>query len=120
MTQPSTKPQTIEILTPEQVEKELLAGAMLVDIRDERKRNENGRIEGSVHIPHEVLKSAVDPASPLYNTTLEKDKRIILHCSTGGRSPANAEMLICMGYTNLAQLEGGLKGWKESGRKVLD
>lgn len=93
---------------------------MLVDIRDERKRNENGRIEGSVHIPHDVLKSTADPASPLYDATLEKDKRIILHCSTGGRSPANVEMLKSMGYTNIAQLDGGLNGWKESGRKILE
>ncbi|MEX0877455.1 MAG: rhodanese-like domain-containing protein [Candidatus Spechtbacterales bacterium] len=47
----------------------------------------------------------------------DKDKEIIVHCSsaTCQASPSAARKLVEEGYTNVADFEDGLAGWKEAG-----
>ncbi|MDX1607826.1 MAG: rhodanese-like domain-containing protein [Candidatus Spechtbacterales bacterium] len=50
----------------------------------------------------------------------DKDKEIIVHCSSEScqASPGAARKLVEAGYTNVADFEGGLAGWKEAGYKL--
>ena len=55
-----------------------------------------------------------------HQATVEKkefdpEKRIILHCASGGRSALAAKTLTDMGYKNIAHMDGGIKAWKEAG-----
>ena len=108
--------QQIENLTPQQVEKELINGnATLIDIRESEELKENGKIPGSVHAPRGMLEFYADASLPYHRPEFDKNKKIILHCASGGRSALAAATLKQMGYENVAHLDGGIKAWKEAG-----
>lgn len=55
---------------------------------------------------------------PLANVLLEKDKivkdkPVVVHCRSGKRSAQAIKLLEGQGYTNLANLEGGILAWKD-------
>ncbi|MBX3243819.1 MAG: rhodanese-like domain-containing protein [Acidobacteria bacterium] len=108
--------EQIENLTPEQVKEELSSGdVVIIDIRESEELAENGKIAGSVHAPRGMLEFYADETLPYHKPEFDKDKRIILHCASGGRSALAAKTLKDMGYDNVAHLDGGLKAWKEAG-----
>jgi rhodanese-related sulfurtransferase len=112
--------QNIENLSPLQVQEELSSGnATLIDIRESEELSQNGKIEGAVHAPRGMLEFYADPSLPYYKPEFDKEKRIILHCASGGRSALATETLKQMGYKNVAHMDGGLKAWKEAGLKVI-
>jgi len=108
--------QNIENLTADQVAAELdSGGALLVDVREPQER-EAAAIPGSIAAPRGMLEFYADPSLPYHKEEFEADRRIILHCASGGRSALAAATLKEMGYTNVAHLDGGIKAWQEAGR----
>ncbi|HET8626337.1 MAG TPA: rhodanese-like domain-containing protein [Thermomicrobiales bacterium] len=111
--------QRVQNLTPEQVEAELAQGdAVLVDLRESEERAQTGAIPDATHVPRGMLEFYADPASPYHRQEFDPNRRVILHCASGGRSALAAETLQQMGYTNVAHLDGGIRAWQESGRPV--
>lgn len=108
----------IENLSVEQVAKEVEAGAVLVDVRDADERERNGSIPGAIHASRGMLEFYADPALPIHKSELEPDRRVILHCASGGRSALAAMTLKEMGYSDVAHLEGGFTAWKQAGQPV--
>jgi rhodanese-related sulfurtransferase len=108
----------VENLSVEEAARELEAGALLVDLRESEERREHGAIQGAVHMPRGMLEFYADPALPYHRQELEPDRRIILHCASGGRSALGADLLREMGYTNVAHLDGGLTAWKAAGHPI--
>ncbi len=108
----------IENLNVDQVAKEVEAGATLVDVRDAEERWRKGSIPGAIHASRGMLEFYADPALPSHKSELTPDRRVILHCASGGRSALAATTLKQMGYADVAHLEGGFTAWKESGRPV--
>lgn len=107
----------IDLLGPDEVSAEMeQGGTVLVDLRETDERRQNGAIPGAVHAPRGMLEFFADPTSPYHKPELSPDKRVILHCASGGRSALAARTLQEMGYTNVAHLEGGLNAWKEAGK----
>ena len=108
--------QKIENLTADQVNQEVNSGnATLIDIREKEELEQNGKIPKSVHAPRGMLEFYADTSLPYHKPEFDKNKRIILHCASGGRSALAASTLKEMGYENVAHLDGGIKAWKESG-----
>jgi rhodanese-related sulfurtransferase len=108
--------QRVQNLTVEQVATELDQGnAVLVDIREPNER-EQGAIPGSVGAPRGMLAFYADPSSPYHREEFDPNRRIILHCASGGRSALAADTLQQMGYTNVAHLDGGYKAWAAAGQ----
>jgi rhodanese-related sulfurtransferase len=106
----------IQNLSAEDVRAELESGdAVLIDIRESEELVASGSIPGAVHAPRGMLEFYADPTSPYYRAEFDPNRRIILHCASGGRSALAADRLREMGYTNVAHLDGGLKVWKEHG-----
>ena len=87
---------------------------VLVDVRDERERELDGVIPGSVHVSRGMLEFQADPESPVYNPALDPEARIICYCGTGGRSALAAKTLLEMGYREAASLAGGYAAWKQA------
>ena len=109
----------VENLTPEQVAEEIEGGdAMLVDLREPEEREATGVIPGATSAPRGMLEFYADPSLPYHKEGFERDRRIILHCASGGRSALAAKTLQEMGYTNVAHLDGGMKAWQGSGHPV--
>ena len=108
-----------ENLTPDQVERELQdSDTVLIDLREDNERRENGTIPGAVHVTRGMLEFRADPSTPYHNPELRPERRVILHCASGGRSALAADTLKSMGYTNVAHLDGGITAWRESGKPV--
>jgi rhodanese-related sulfurtransferase len=112
--------QQIENLTPQQVQQELSNGNVtLIDIRESEELQQNGKIPGSVHAPRGMLEFYADSSLPYHKPEFDKNKRIILHCASGGRSALAVATLKEMGYENVAHMDGGIKAWKEAGMSVM-
>lgn len=110
--------QRVQNLSVEEAAREVENGALLVDLRESEERSEQGTIAGSVHMPRGMLEFYADSTLPYHREELQPDRRIILHCASGGRSALGADLLQDMGYTNVAHMDGGMRAWKEAGRPV--
>ncbi len=109
----------IENLTPQQVKEEIANGnATLIDIRGSEELKQHGKIPGSVNAPRGLLEFYADPELPYHKPEFDREKRIILHCASGGRSALAAVTLQEMGYKNVAHMDGGIAAWKEAGFTV--
>lgn len=111
--------QRVENLSVDQVAAELADGhALLVDIREPSESAQSGAIPGSIAAPRGMLEFWADPRSPYHRSEFGPQRRVILHCASGGRSALAADTLQQMGYTNVAHLDGGIKAWAEAGQHV--
>ena len=63
-----------------------------------------------------MLEFYADASLPYHKEEFDPQRRIILHCASGGRSALAAATLQEMGYGNVAHLDGGLKAWQEAGQ----
>jgi rhodanese-related sulfurtransferase len=91
---------------------------IIVDIRDPREIQREGRIPGSFHAPRGMLEFWVDPDSPYHKPVFAEDKTFILHCASGWRSLLATELLQRMGMKPVFNLKGGFGAWKEAGGPV--
>ncbi len=86
-------------------------GVTVVDVR-EPDEYEAGHIPGAKPLPRGMLEYKAADELP------DKDARIVVHCALGGRGALAAKSLKEMGYTNVANMEGGMSDWRERGYEV--
>ena len=92
----------------------------LIDIRDIRELENDGRIENSRHIPRGMLEFWLDPDSIYFKDgKLDMDKEMVLFCAGGLRSALAAKSLQEMGYKIVSHIEGGFTSMKVSGFKIV-
>ena len=106
---------SIQKLSPAEAREKIRSGDVLVlDVRDAAEVQQSGKIKGALNVSRGLLEFRADPDSPYYNPALQKDKTILLHCASGGRSALAAKTLQDMGYTSVFNI-GGFKELTESG-----
>ncbi|MDA0221733.1 MAG: rhodanese-like domain-containing protein [Rhodobacterales bacterium] len=91
---------------------------MLVDIRDIRELDRDGRIPGAFHAPRGMLEFWVDPQSPYHKPALSTGKKMIFFCASAWRSALTVKTLQDMGVTNIFDLEGGFTAWRAAGGPI--
>lgn len=91
---------------------------LIVDIRDIRELEREGRIPDSFHAPRGMLEFWADPESPYHHEQLASDKKLVLHCAKGWRSALGTKTLQDMGMENVCHFDGGFEAWKEKGGPV--
>ncbi len=91
---------------------------VIVDIRDIREVQREGRIPGSYHAPRGMLEFWVDPASPYHKPIFAEDKRFIIHCASGWRSLLATQVLTRMGLSPVYNMTGGFGAWIDAGGPV--
>ncbi|MBO3746804.1 rhodanese-like domain-containing protein [Streptosporangiaceae bacterium NEAU-GS5] len=96
-----------------------LGPVTLVDIREADEVWRDGAIPGAVQAARGMLEFWADPTCPYHREEFDPGAKIILYCSSGGRSALAAQTLQELGYLDVAHLEGGLNAWKEHGRPVM-
>jgi rhodanese-related sulfurtransferase len=102
-------------LSPAEAKEKIRAGdALVVDVRDPTEVQQTGKVKGAVNVPRGMLEFRADPESPYHNPAFQKDKTILLHCASGGRSALSAKTLQDMGYTAVYNI-GGFKDLAEAG-----
>ncbi len=91
----------------------------LVDIRDIRELDKEGRIQNSAHIPRGMLEFWMDPQSVYFKSgKIDMEKEIVLFCAGGLRSALATKSLKDMGYKNVSHIEGGFSSMKNKGFDV--
>ena len=89
---------------------------VIVDIRDVRELQREGRIPGSVHAPRGMLEFWVDPESPYHKPVFAEDKTFVIHCASGWRSALATLAAQEMGLEPVSHISGGFSTWKKAGK----
>jgi rhodanese-related sulfurtransferase len=104
----------VKSLTPQEAFDEATSGrAVLLDVREPVEWEQH--IEGALQIPRGLLEFQADPTSPRYNAGLDPTRPVIVYCRSGVRAVLAALTLQTLGYTHVANLEGGFSAWQEAG-----
>jgi len=93
-------------------------GVVIVDIRDVRELQRDGKIPGAFHCPRGMLEFWIDPASPYHKDVFAQEKKFVFHCASGWRSALATEVAQRMGLNPVAHIESGFSGWKKAGGPV--
>ena len=92
----------------------------LIDIRDIRELEKEGRIENSNHIPRGMLEFWLDPDSPYFRDgKIDMKKEMVVFCAGGLRSALAAKTLKDMGFEKVSHIDGGFGKLKESKFKII-
>ena len=94
------------------------AGVVLVDIRDPRELQREGKVPGAFHAPRGMLEFWIDPTSPYYKETFGQDKKYVFFCAGGMRSVLATKVAQDMGLQPVAHIIGGFGAWKAAGGPV--
>ena len=91
----------------------------LIDIRDIRELERDGRVENSNHIPRGMLEFWLDPDSPYFKDgKLDMNKEMVLFCAGGMRSALAAKTLKDMGFEKVSHIDGGFGAIRNSKFKI--
>ena len=93
---------------PQEAQNRIRAGAMLLDVRRQDEFDE-ARIPGSTLIVLDELQTRL--------AELPRDRQIIVHCKSGGRSARAAAWLNSNGL-DAVNMQGGIDEWKQLGLEV--
>jgi rhodanese-related sulfurtransferase len=109
----------IDRVSPADAASEMADGALLVDIRSESQRAQDGAIPGAIYHPRNVLEWRMDPASGASDPAVGGvGRRVIVVCNEGYQSSLAAATLREIGFTRAADLAGGFQAWRGAGLPV--
>jgi len=84
--------QLIDVRTPEETSYGVIEGAKLMDFYNPNFVN---NVKG-----------------------LDKDKPVIVYCAVGGRSASASQKLKQLGFKEIYDLKGGIRGWQQGGNPL--
>ncbi|MGY3651619.1 rhodanese-related sulfurtransferase [Bradyrhizobium sp. LM4.3] len=91
---------------------------VIVDIRDPREIERDGRIPGAFACTRGMLEFWIDPQSPYAKPVFQEDKKFVFHCAGGLRSALAAKTAQDMGLKPVAHIAGGYAAWRDAGGPV--
>jgi rhodanese-related sulfurtransferase len=91
---------------------------VIVDIRDPREIERDGRIPGAFPCTRGMLEFWIDPQSPYAKPIFQEDKKFVFHCAGGLRSALAAKTAKDMGLKPVAHMGGGFAAWRDAGGPV--
>jgi len=80
----------------------------LVDVREDSEWAK-GHLPNAIHLGKGVIERDIEAKVP------DKNAELVLYCGGGFRSALAADNLQKMGYKNVLSMDGGWRGWNESG-----
>lgn len=116
----AAKSETNAVSPKQAFDKQQAGTAVLIDIRDIRELEREGRIDGAFHAPRGMLEFWVDPQSPYHKDIFAQSRDLILFCASSWRSALAAKTLQDMGMTNIYDMDGGFTAWKAAGLALTD
>lgn len=84
----------------------------LIDVREDHEHAVD-RLPSALHLGRGIIERDIEARFPDPNTD------IVLYCGGGYRSALAAESLQRMGYTKVASMAGGVRGWREAGLSLV-
>ena len=104
-------PNTLELVSVEQLDGLLERGAELIDVREKDERD-SGYIAGSRNIPYRLL--------ALGAADLPRDRPIVTICESGPRAAIAASILSARGFDAHPVVNGGIDSWAASGKPTVE
>ena len=104
-------PETLALVTIDELDGLLAEGADLIDVREKDERD-SGYIAGSRNIPYRLL--------ALGESDLPRDRPIVTICETGPRAAIAASILAARGFDAHPVVNGGVESWAASGRPTVE
>ncbi len=107
----------INVLSPQDAKRIIDQGGVLViDVRESWEIARTGTIPGARNITRGELEIKADTELPRRDPALQnRSQKIILTCGAGGKATLCAKALQEMGFTDVWIIDGGCRGWQESG-----
>ena len=107
-------------LLPEEAAARVAAGALLVDIRPEVYRADEGAVPGALVIERNVLEWRLDPQSDArLPQATGHDVEVIVLCNEGYTSSVAADSLRELGLVRSGDVIGGYRAWAAAGLPVV-
>ncbi|MGD2042337.1 MAG: rhodanese-like domain-containing protein [Acidimicrobiia bacterium] len=103
----------LDRVRPEDLDTVRAEGALLVDIRTEANRREDGAMPGAVVIDRIVLEWRLAPSSEARAFDLEPGQKVIVFCNEGYHSSLAAAILLDIGVEGATDLVGGYRAWRD-------
>ncbi len=91
---------------------------VMVDLRDPRELEREGKMPGAFHCPRGMLEFWIDPESPYHKAIFAEDKQFVFFCGGGWRSALATKAAQEMGLKPVAHIDGGFTAWKKAGAPV--
>ncbi|HUG32727.1 MAG TPA: rhodanese-like domain-containing protein [Acidimicrobiia bacterium] len=104
-------------VSPEDLDLAIRQGALLVDIRPEPNRGEEGEMPGAIVIDRGVLEWRLAPSSDAKTVEVEPGQQVILFCNDGYQSSLAAATLLDLGVDGATDLVGGYRAWQRLRRE---
>jgi rhodanese-related sulfurtransferase len=92
--------------------------SVLVDLRDPRELEREGRIPGAKHVTRGMLEFWIDPESPYHKPFFASGKTFVFFCASGWRSALATKTAQDMGLSPVKHIIGGFTAWKSAGLPV--
>ena len=83
---------------------------VFLDVREPNEWN-MAHIPGAVLVPLADVEEKVESAVP-------RDSKVVVYCASGNRSALAADTMQQMGYSDVASMAGGIRGWADAGGEV--
>ena len=106
----------VQDITPTQLNSDINAGKniVLLDVRENTQRPITDALtHHDVHIPLSLIKNQA------CSKIQDPHARVVVYCGKGIRGASAANTLKQMGYSNISNLNGGIKAWKEAGLNTV-
>ncbi len=104
-------PETLELVSVEELDALLDSGAELIDVREKDERDD-GYIAGSRNIPYRLLTTLGDDDLP-------RDRPLVTICETGPRAAIAASILSAQGFDAHPVVDGGIDSWIQAGKPTV-
>lgn len=101
----------LDRVSPDELEREVEAGALLVDIRPVEQRERDGVLPGALVIDRNVFEWRLAQSSEWKIVDVEPDQRVIVVCNQGFQSSLAAATLQDLGLRRATDLVGGYEAW---------
>jgi rhodanese-related sulfurtransferase len=109
----------LDRVTPQELERERLNGAVIVDIRPVEQRARDGELPGGIVVDRNVLEWRLDPSCDHHLAEVTGyDTRIVIVCSEGYSSSLAAALLHDIGLNRATDLIGGYQAWLSRLRRM--
>lgn len=102
---------------PVDLDEAISTGALVVDIRPQADRDQEGVIPQAVIIDRNVLEWRLAPSSDHRSVDVRPGQRVIIVCNDGYQSSLAAVTLLDLGVEGATDLVGGYRAWKETVRR---
>ena len=85
-------------------------GVLYLDCREPSEYN-LGHIKDALFLPRGNLETKIEALIP-------RKQKVLIYCASGNRSALAADTMQQMGYTDVASMSGGIRGWLDAGGEI--